>query len=179
MTRVIIRSKVDITLSTQCVWLGWMSLVGWKFFGGLWSASCQSDPLLLLQVSARQNYGWGPFWKYSFSVKQGLAEVGAPYGVDVAYEGVTFLWSFAKIQRKNNGLERWLEDPANWRSRKTWKIKKSLKILEYRRDKENLQRDLGTQGAQGTWLMELGMCRKLRPLAIMLDMMVSIMRAWR
>ena len=48
-------------------------------------------PLLLLQVSARQNDGWGPFWKYSFSVKQGLAELGAPYGVDVAYEGVTFL----------------------------------------------------------------------------------------
>ena len=47
-------------------------------FAGLWSASCQSDPLLLLQVSARQNDGWGPFWKYSFSVKQGLAEVGAP-----------------------------------------------------------------------------------------------------
>ena len=48
---------------------------------------------------------------------------------------VTFLWSFAKIRRKNNGLERWLEDPANWRPLKTWKIIKTLKILEYRRDK--------------------------------------------
>ena len=59
--------------------LTWMDEFGWvEVLWRLLECQLSVGPLLLLQVSARQNDGWGPFWKYSFSVKQGLAEVGAP-----------------------------------------------------------------------------------------------------
>ena len=91
MTRVIIRSHVDISLSTQ-MRLTWMDEFGWVEV--LWRPLEFGVPVVsrnaccyFKSVRDKMMDGWGPFWKYSFSVKHGLAEVGAPYGVDVAYEG--------------------------------------------------------------------------------------------
>ena len=74
-------SRGLFVVNTMC--LTWMDEFGWVEV--LWRPLEFGVPVVsrnaccyFKSVRDKMMDGWGPFWKYSFSVKQGLAEVGAP-----------------------------------------------------------------------------------------------------